>query len=222
MRHRYVSENQLVGWLLAGALCFGSAGCAAKVNQDVYDRDMGRMRSDMAELNARVGANQADIGSLSKRLDDLETALEEMRGEFDVAVTRLENGLRFTTPVHFDFDEAVIRSADLPLLERFAEVVASYYEGALITVEGFADPAGSAAYNLDLSERRALAVASYLEEEGGLFPERLKTVGYGEERQVVPGAQGPGDSGLENRRVTFVIEYAPGGDASEMTAAGDG
>jgi len=27
-------------------------------------------------------------------------------------------------------------------------------------------------------------------------------------RQVVPGAEGPGDTGIENRRVTLVIDHA--------------
>ena len=39
---------------------------------------------------------------------------------------------------------------------------------------------------------------------------RLKSVSYGESRnrQVVPGAKGPGDVGLENRRVALVIDHA--------------
>jgi hypothetical protein len=35
-------------------------------------------------------------------------------------------------------------------------------------------------------------------------------VSYGEarNRQVVPGARGPGDAGVENRRVALVIDHA--------------
>lgn len=222
MRHWHALKRSLTGSLCVVALCVGSVGCAAKVNQDVFDREMGQMRSDMAQLDGRVNANREDIGVLSDRLDELQSDLEDMRGEFEVTIKRLENGLRFTTPIHFDFDSDDLRTADLPLLDRFADIVADHYEGALVTVEGFADPAGAAAYNLDLSRRRAQNVASYLEVEGGLFPETLRAVGYGEERQVVPGAQGPGDSGIENRRVTFVIEYAPGEETPPMTAAGEG
>jgi hypothetical protein len=48
----------------------------------------------------------------------------------------------------------------------------------------------------------------------------MRTVGYGENRQVIPGAQGPGDAGLENRRVAFVIEFAPteGSESPAKTA----
>jgi hypothetical protein len=38
---------------------------------------------------------------------------------------------------------------------------------------------------------------------------QVKSVSYGESRnrQVVPGAKGPGDAGLENRRVALVIDH---------------
>jgi peptidoglycan-associated lipoprotein len=94
------------------------------------------------------------------------------------------------------------------VLDRFAAVVRDHYADAVITVEGFADPSGSAAYNRRLGQRRGEAVREYLAGDGQLTTERLKVVSYGEarERQVVPGAQG--DDGLPNRRVALVIDYA--------------
>ena len=79
-----------------------------------------------------------------------------------------------------------------------------------MTVEGFTDPAGSAAYNQRLGQRRADAVKEYLATAGGFTSETLKAVSYGEvkKRQVVPGAKGPGDDGIENRRVALVIDHA--------------
>jgi peptidoglycan-associated lipoprotein len=94
-------------------------------------------------------------------------------------------------------------------------VVREHYPDAVITVEGFADPAGSVAYNRQLGKRRGDAVREYLASSGELTTERLKVVSYGEarERQVVPGAEGP--DGLPNRRVALVIDYA-GGGASDV------
>lgn len=221
MAYRYGSTGPLAGSLLVVALSLATGGCAAKVNQDVFDQEIARIRGDIDGLDSRVTANREDIESMSRRLDALQADLEQMREDFDVAITRLENGIRFATPVHFEFDRADIRTADVPLLDRFADVVGSHYEGAVVTVEGFADPAGSAAYNRGLSERRAKSVASYLQTEGQLSPDMFRVVGYGEDRQVVPGAQGPGEAGIENRRVAFVIEYAPGGAAADMTASAE-
>jgi peptidoglycan-associated lipoprotein len=117
--------------------------------------------------------------------------------------------LRFNVPVHFDFDKADVRELDRPVLDRFADVVKEFYADALVTVEGFADPAGSEAYNISLGKRRADAVKSYLTTAGGLTADQVRSVSYGEaaNRQVVPGARGPGVTGIENRRVTLVIDY---------------
>jgi peptidoglycan-associated lipoprotein len=95
-------------------------------------------------------------------------------------------------------------------LDRFASVVKDYYPAALVTIEGFTDPAGSRAYNMRLGQRRADAVKEYLATAGGFETVQLKAVSYGESsnRQVVPGARGPGDLGVENRRVALVIDHA--------------
>jgi len=114
-------------------------------------------------------------------------------------------------PIHFEFDRADVRSVDEPKLERFAHVASKYYPAAIITVEGFADPSGSAAYNKWLSGQRAQNVADYLTTEAGLDASGIKTAAYGEDRLVIPGAAGPGPEGMENRRVTFVIEMAQEG-----------
>ena len=53
--------------------------------------------------------------------------------------------------------------------------------------------------------------------EGALDALFLRAVSYGESRnrQIVPGAQGPGDAGVENRRVALVIDYVSTVPASE-------
>ncbi len=50
----------------------------------------------------------------------------------------------------------------------------------------------------------------YLATAGGFGADHLKSVSYGEvrNRQVVPGAKGPGEEGIENRRVALVIDHA--------------
>jgi peptidoglycan-associated lipoprotein len=95
------------------------------------------------------------------------------------------------------------------LLDRFAIVVNRFYSDALITVEGFADPAGDAEYNQWLGQQRAEAVMTYLVEVG-VDAGQLRAVSYGaaNNRQVEPGAWG--DNGMANRRVAFVIDYREG------------
>ena len=127
-------------------------------------------------------------------------------------ITQVAEGLKFMMPVHFAFDDATVREEDKPSITRFAQVVQQHYPNAKITVEGFADPAGSRNYNVSLSQRRAEAVKQYLS-EAGLMSDMVATVAYGETRQVVPGAERD-ESGAEmNRRVTFVIEGVNVADA---------
>ena len=151
-----------------------------------------------SELRNALQSTTEDVAALRRDLDQL-------RDEFGAQISMLEGRLQFAMPVHFDFDDAEVRSADHAALDRFVEVVQAHYQGSYVTVEGFADPAGSTAYNRRLSERRAQAVEAYLLQRG-LEDERLRTVGYGEERQVVPGAAARTPGAELNRRVVFVIE----------------
>jgi peptidoglycan-associated lipoprotein len=78
----------------------------------------------------------------------------------------------------------------------------------VITVEGFADPAGSTAFNKRLGQARADAVRDYLVGTAGLPAEQVRAVSYGEDnnRQVRPGAFG--EAGQDNRRVGLIVDYA--------------
>lgn len=198
----------LVAALVAAVL----VACGGKVDQETYNEDIAELRSTVEEQSSQIDENTARIDEVESRLDALENDLQQMEEDFQANISRLEKGIRFAVPVHFDFDKAQIRPVDRPILDRFASVAKKHYKGATITVEGFADPAGSDAYNDQLSTKRAQAVVKYLTEKAGMNKKMLRTAGYGEadNRLVKPGAQGPGREGLENRRVTFVIEYAGG------------
>lgn len=155
-----------------------------------------------SERQDRMAADEAIRGEIAA----LRTELNAMRTEFGAKITALEDGMKFMVPVNFAFDDASVRDQDRAALERFAQVARKYYPNATITVEGFADPAGSANYNKALSERRAESVKSYLVAQG-LNDGQLRTVGYGKTRLVNPGASGD-DAGAEaNRRVVFVVEH---------------
>jgi peptidoglycan-associated lipoprotein len=195
-------------------LALGLSGCAAKVKQEDFNNEMARLRQEIQgsdqKLGARIDSTNAGLTDQSRRIDALEQELQAFRTEYNVSIEKVKGMLKFNVPVHFDFASSELREADRPVLDRFAEVVKEYYPGALVTVEGFTDPSGSAAYNQRLGQRRAVAVQEYLATAGGFGADRLKAVSYGESRnrQVVRGAKGPGEEGLENRRVALVIDHA--------------
>ncbi|MDQ3997196.1 MAG: OmpA family protein [Gemmatimonadota bacterium] len=155
----------------------------------------------IAEQNARAAADN----ELSARIAALRTDLDSLRTQFNVRVVAMEDGLRFAMPVTFGFDDANVSRDALPMLERFARVATRFYPTSTITIEGFADPAGSQAYNVALSQRRAENVLSQLASLG-LTGNQLRAVGYGETRLVVPSAAKDDPGARSNRRVVFVIE----------------
>jgi len=87
-------------------------------------------------------------------------------------------------------------------------VIKRVYPNAIVTIEGFADPAGTVAYNQRLSLRRAEAVRDVMVSRFGLPARQFKVVGYGEQeiRQVEPGARRDDPGAQSNRRVTFTID----------------
>ena len=210
VRSVFVRRVPLTGAALLGMVA--TAGCAARVTRKDFDAEMVKIREEMQASDRQLGSRVDSVSQLTldhqRRLDALEQELQSLRQEYNVSIERMRGMLKFDVPVHFEFDRAELRESDRPVLDRFASVVREHYSDAVVTVEGFADPAGSAAYNRRLGQRRGESVRQYLTGDGQLGGERIKVVSYGEarDRQVVPGAQGP--NGLPNRRVALVIDYA--------------
>ena len=194
-------------------------GCAAKVKKKDYLNDMAQLRQEISNsdhqlatrvdsTNQQLGQTNQQVADHTRRLAALEQEFQAFRQEYKVGMEKMKTMLKFDVPVHFAFDKAEVRDSDKVVLDRFAAVVKEYYPGALITVEGFTDAAGSTAYNMRLGQRRADSVKAYLMTAGGFDDVHIKSVSYGKSRnrQVVPGAHGP-EKGLENRRVALVIDH---------------
>ncbi|MFP3947189.1 MAG: OmpA family protein [Gemmatimonadota bacterium] len=217
------SRRSLV--LLAGlglALTASACGYASQENVDSQLADIREEMNQGDEENAQAFDQiESQVSQLENRMNSLESDLQDLQDEFNTTVERLETSLRFSTPIHFAYDEAEIREQDYEFLDRFAAVAETYYPDATVTVEGFTDPAGSDAYNMELGERRADAVRSYLTEDAGLSADRVRAVSYGEneDRLVDPDAQGPED-GIANRRVTLVVDYVPRSGATTSPGSG--
>jgi hypothetical protein len=103
--------------------------------------------------------------------------------------------------VFFPWNKATLAEEDRQVI---ANAVAEYRQtgNARVTVTGHTDTSGSAAYNLELSQRRAEAVAAEMIRQGVPAGE-IETIGRGEEDLLVPTADGVREP--RNRRV--VIEF---------------
>ncbi len=183
--------------VVAAGLVLG--GCVTK----------GTFRKAVADQQAALQAEKAERTAADEKtgqdVTQLRTDLTAMRTEFDTKITQVAEGLKFDVPVHFGFDSSELRPEDTAVLDRFANIANKYYAGATVTVEGFADPAGTVAYNKTLSLKRAQTVQQYLQSKE---LSNVRTVGYGKTRLVVPHAAKDAPGAELNRRVVFVIESA--------------
>src|SRR5215207_8132393 len=188
---------------------FTLTGCATKgyVNKRVDAQAVAQTAALDSERTARVQADEATKAEIAT-----------LRTEFGAKITEVAEGMKFAFPVHFAFNDATVRTEDAAALDRFANIVSKHYNGAKVTVEGFADPAGTSRYNVGLSQRRAEAVKAYVSSKG-LDASLINTVGYGETRQVTRGAYGDQPGAELNRRVVFVIESPANADANRVTAS---
>lgn len=170
------------------------------------------------QVAADVDRIGMDMQRMATNVDQLRSDLLAMDTDFGAKLTELEQGMQLSVPVHFAFDQATVRPEAEQVLDRFSQLIQRHYPDAMITVEGFTDPAGSAEYNRQLAQRRAQAVREELVERG-LPATQLRAVGYGSDRLVVPNAAGNAYGAELNRRVVFVIETPAGTAAIAPSAA---
>ena len=102
----------------------------------------------------------------------------------------------FDLLLNFEFDSDKLTEAAKENLDQFAKALQDpRLKGEKFEIDGHTDAVGAEEYNLDLSERRANAVVSYLASQG-LDPSLLIAKGFGKAK---PRVSNPYSA--ENRRV---------------------
>ena len=107
--------------------------------------------------------------------------------------------------VYFDWDRSDLTSEAVPVLNNATSAYLKGCSGMMIYIAGHQDREGSAAYNVGLSQRKADAVATYLESRG-LPRANMVIEAFGESRPAVVTADGVRND--QNRRVE--ITFGPG------------
>lgn len=108
--------------------------------------------------------------------------------------------------IYFDFDEAAIRPDAALELSKILSFLNSDPD-VRIELSAHTDSRGSAAYNMELSQRRAEAAIAFLT-AGGIDPNRLVAKGYGFSRlanHCAPGVTCTEEEHQYNRRVEFFV-----------------
>ncbi|MFN4155017.1 MAG: OmpA family protein [Paracoccaceae bacterium] len=177
-----------------GALMGGLVGAAAGASS-------GSDRLGKAVIGGVIGA--AAGGAIGATLD---RQAAELRGSINNPnVTVTNNGNYLTVNLPQDLLFAVDSTALRPDLRADLGSVAQSlirYPNSRIEVIGHTDNTGSAAYNYDLSQRRAAAVSSVLTQNGVPFG-RITNIGRGFDQPIASNATPQGRA--QNRRVEIII-----------------
>lgn len=198
-------------WLPVSLSVLVAAGCA----------DHGFVKQ--ADYDSRVSQIEARLQNQENRSDQMERDMQQKFAQYDATIRQVAGRMQVDTMSHFAFDDATLQDQDKQMLDDFAKVIQQYHPNALVTVEGFADPAGSHGYNQKLGQKRAEAVRDYLVSTGGLTADKVRTVSYGEARDRQDALGKTHGEGMENRRVTLVVDLSGHDEEhSAATAASNG
>jgi len=161
--------------------------------------------------NAMIGAGIGALAgaAIGNYMDRTYQNLRERLAGTGVGVERVSQSqirLIFPSDLTFDFDRDSVKSQFVPTLRNTGAVLAEY-DQTTVDVYGHADSVGSDSYNQQLSERRAMNVASILM-QGGVIRQRLIAEGYGESRPVASNETDDGRA--RNRRVEVYISAFQG------------
>ena len=109
--------------------------------------------------------------------------------------------LSFKEPINFAYNSATMDAKSTATVEKTAAILKKY-PNAKIRVAGYTDSMGNPAYNMDLSERRAHAVAEGLV-KNGVPAANVSYIGYGEANPVATNKTAEGR--YQNRRVELEV-----------------
>ena len=115
---------------------------------------------------------------------------------------KLTESVSIDLHVNFANNSDVVTDAYSDKIKAVADFM-NTYEATAVEIQGHTDSRGDAAYNKQLSQKRATAVAQKLITEHGIAADRVTAMGYGEEK---PTASNDAIEGrAENRRVVAEI-----------------
>ena len=165
---------------------------------------------DQAGRNAVIGAGIGALagGLVGNYMDRQEAALRQRLRASGVSVTRQGDNilLNMENDILFGTNSTYLQTRAREIVSAVALVLKEYGQ-TYVGVNGYADTTGARAYNQQLSQARAEAVANELIHEG-VEPARVSPRGYGETNLRVQTPDNVDEP--RNRRVEIVLEPVTG------------
>ncbi|QDQ25375.1 OmpA family protein [Chitinimonas arctica] len=184
----------------------GKARDAMRLEQRTIEADQAKLNAEQAKLVTQ--AAQTDTAEAQRQMQEAQARNAQLEAQLaDLAAKKTERGMVITLgDVLFGTDMARLNPDGMRTAQKLADVLQQNPQRNVL-VEGFTDSTGSGPHNQELSERRAGAVQSALQELG-VARSRVSTRGYGETHPVADNDTA--QSRQLNRRVEIVLSDASG------------
>lgn len=154
--------NKLLKAMLVALPIMAISACSSTSESETDA--MGSTSGSGSELN---GVQTGGIGSMLSPEEQQRQQLEQLRKEHII---------------YFDFDRSEVQTEYAAVLEAHGTYLVEH-PSVRVLIEGHADERGTPEYNIALGERRAKAVAKYLQGMG-VQPSQMSVVSYGEEKPL--------------------------------------
>ncbi len=165
-----------------------------RATQGIQQVQTAATTADQKAVTAGQAANQAQSSAQEalNHADSLASVVSNLDTYHQVADAN----------VHFAFDKATLTRKDKEDLDNFAGQLGTT-KSYILELTGGTDSTGDKAYNYQLSERRAEAVAQYLASKYNVPPHKFYLIGIGKDVEVASNNNRSGRA--KNRRVEIQL-----------------
>lgn len=184
-----------------------------EANQAKQSAEQSRLAAQVAQSDAAIAQSktqlaQSDAAAAQSKMQEAQERTAKLEAQLaDLTAKKTDRGMVITlSDVLFGTDQARLNQDGMRTAQKLADVLLQNPQ-LTVLVEGFTDSTGTASHNQELSERRATAVRSALQEMG-VTRDRVAIRGYGEAYPVV--ANDTKENRQLNRRVEIVISDVSG------------
>jgi outer membrane protein OmpA-like peptidoglycan-associated protein len=183
-----------------------AAGAAAereKIRLDARTREADAAQRAAAAAKLDAEASQRQSESSQRQAQDADARSRQLEIQLkELDAKKTERGMVITLgDVLFDTNKSELKSGGMRNVRKLAGVLKEYPQRNVL-VEGFTDSTGNSDYNQGLSERRAGAVRTALQDTG-VSSDRISNRGYGQTFPVASNATAEGRQ--LNRRVEIIV-----------------
>ncbi len=191
----------------------------ASDHRTIVDTDERAQKGISGAMTAANGADQHAMAAgqsadtANKSAQDAYNRVDTLSG----VVANLDNYKPLAdVSVTFGFDKSALTASDKKQLDDLAGSLTSA-RGYILEVTGGTDSIGTADYNYQLSQKRADAVANYLQTKYNIPPHKFYLVGIGKDQQVATDKTAAGRA--KNRRVQIRLLSNMAGDTAPAAVA---